>query len=208
MFALAIEVPASKINTCYRFGQNVVQDCDYCHTLGEYALYALPGVVLLYLREAFVIGVVTIRGTHRERWRIYGIGLLVFAFIVEIYWTLSVKIQISQGNSYGVVMVRLGHFITVKKDSSSSPVARHVVDHPASALFIPTFDHPLSLPRIGIRVPISHGPRDYRCSPITHEKDPVDEIHKRCDRAGTGTSAGRWRILGEDKERGTLGKGR
>lgn len=86
----------------------MVQECDYCHTFGEYAFYSIAGVVLLYLREAAAIGLVTIRGTHRERWRKYGVGLLVFSAIVEIYWTLSVEIQISQGNSHNVVMVCVG----------------------------------------------------------------------------------------------------
>jgi len=87
-----------------RFGQNVVQECDYCHTFGEYAFYSIAGIVLLYLREAAAVGLLTIRGTHRERWRKYGLGLLIFSAIVEIYWTLTVEIRISQGNSYNVVM--------------------------------------------------------------------------------------------------------
>lgn len=88
-----------------RFGQDVVQNCNHCHTFGEYALYALPGIVLLYLRQAAVVGLITIRGTHREPWRTHGIGLLLFAAIAEVYWTLSVRIQVSgQGSSYEIVM--------------------------------------------------------------------------------------------------------
>ena len=113
MIAFSLSAARSKFDVFrYRFGQDVVQNCNHCHTFGEYALYAFPGIVLLYLRQAAVVGFITIRGTHRERWRTHGIGLLLFAAIAEVYWTLSVRIQVSgQGSSYEIVMVRQHCFI-------------------------------------------------------------------------------------------------
>ncbi|KAJ3477839.1 hypothetical protein NLI96_g10187 [Meripilus lineatus] len=77
-----------------RFGQNVLQDCEHCKTFDEYALNALPGPLLQYIREAFIIGLITITGSFRERWRTYAIGALVIAAVVEGYYTLTADITI------------------------------------------------------------------------------------------------------------------
>ncbi|TFK49295.1 hypothetical protein OE88DRAFT_1662754 [Heliocybe sulcata] len=77
-----------------RFGQTVMQTCDYCHTPSEYALHALPTPLLEYLREAAVAGLVTIRGSFRERWRKWGVGALVVTAVVEAYWILTVEVKI------------------------------------------------------------------------------------------------------------------
>ncbi|TFK80573.1 hypothetical protein K466DRAFT_558917 [Polyporus arcularius HHB13444] len=77
-----------------RFGQSVIQDCEHCTTFDEYAIFAAPRIALGYVKEAAVVGFVTIRGSGHERWRTYAIGALVGAFILEGYklGTTSVRI--------------------------------------------------------------------------------------------------------------------
>ncbi|KDQ59991.1 hypothetical protein JAAARDRAFT_32355 [Jaapia argillacea MUCL 33604] len=77
-----------------RFGQAVIQNCDYCQTPSEYALHALPTPLLQYIRAAAVVGLVTIVGSYRERWRMYGIAAIVCSAVVEAYIVLTVQIKI------------------------------------------------------------------------------------------------------------------
>ena len=88
-----------------RFGQSVLQDCEYCHTYDEYALYALPRPLLEYVRETAVVGLLTINGSFKERWRTAAIGVIVCAAVAEGYWVSSVEVKIPKGGM-GVVMVR------------------------------------------------------------------------------------------------------
>ena len=88
----------------YRFGQSVLQDCEYCHTYDEYALYAIPRPLLSYIRETAVAGLLTISGTHKERWRMYAIGTIVCAAVTEGYWVSTVQVKIPR-DGLGVVMV-------------------------------------------------------------------------------------------------------
>jgi len=87
-----------------RFGQQVLQDCEYCKTFDEYALFALPGPVLQYIREAGVIGLLTIRGSHHERWRMYAIAALVCASVLEGYWVATTTVQVPT-DGQGVFML-------------------------------------------------------------------------------------------------------
>lgn len=87
-----------------RFGQSVLQDCEYCHTYYEYALYAIPRPLLGYIREAAIIGLLTVRGSRKERWRIFAIGAIVCAAIAEEYWISTVQIKIPN-HGRGVIMV-------------------------------------------------------------------------------------------------------
>ncbi|KZT24148.1 hypothetical protein NEOLEDRAFT_1094760 [Neolentinus lepideus HHB14362 ss-1] len=86
-----------------RFGQSVIQTCHYCHTPSEYALHALPNPLLGYLWEAAVLGLVTIRGSFRERWRKWGVGALVATAVMEAYWILTVEVKIPRSGK-GVTM--------------------------------------------------------------------------------------------------------
>ncbi|KIM71348.1 hypothetical protein PILCRDRAFT_54875, partial [Piloderma croceum F 1598] len=90
-------------NIYVRFGQSVLQDCEYCHTYDEYALYALPRPLLEYIRETVVVGILTISGSHQERWRTLAIGAIVCAAVAEGYWVSTVQIQIPK-DGMGVVM--------------------------------------------------------------------------------------------------------
>ncbi|OBZ77475.1 hypothetical protein A0H81_02705 [Grifola frondosa] len=79
-----------------RFGQTALQDCEHCVTFDEYALFALPRALLGYVREAAVLGLITIKGSGRERWRTYAIGALVCTAVMEGYWITTVPIRIPQ----------------------------------------------------------------------------------------------------------------
>ena len=58
--------------------------------------YTLPVIVLSYIKEAALLGVVTISGTNRETWRFTTIGPLMLACIVDVYWMLTVRIAVNQ----------------------------------------------------------------------------------------------------------------
>lgn len=79
-----------------RFGQNAIQECEWCTTLTEYAAYTLPAIVLSYIKEAALLGMVTIRGTDRETWRSAGIGFLILACILDVYRMLTARITVDQ----------------------------------------------------------------------------------------------------------------
>lgn len=95
------------LTTPHRFGQIVIQTCEYCHTYDEYALYALPWPLLSYIRETAIVGLVTIKGIgpRSERLRTLGVGALVCAAVAEGYWTSTVSITVPKGNK-SVLMVR------------------------------------------------------------------------------------------------------
>ncbi|RPD55540.1 hypothetical protein L227DRAFT_579512 [Lentinus tigrinus ALCF2SS1-6] len=86
-----------------RFGQAVIQDCEHCTTFDEYAIFAVPRMALGYVKEAAVVGFVTIRGSGHERWRTYAIGALVAAFIMEGYKIGTTPVRISR-DGQGVFM--------------------------------------------------------------------------------------------------------
>lgn len=79
-----------------RFGQNTVQECEWCVSFTEYAVYTLAAIVLSYIKEAALLGLVTIRGTDRETWRSTTIGVLMLACIADVYWMLTVRIALDQ----------------------------------------------------------------------------------------------------------------
>jgi len=79
-----------------RFGQNTIQECEWCATFTEYAVHTVTATVLSYIKEAALLGVATIRGTNRETWRSTVISVLMLACIVDVYWMLTVRITIDQ----------------------------------------------------------------------------------------------------------------
>lgn len=74
-------------------------------TYYDYVLYALPRPLLEYLREAAVVGLVTIRGSVRERWRIWGLGAIGLSAALEAYLVMTWKVIIE--NDEKPVMVCL-----------------------------------------------------------------------------------------------------
>jgi len=87
-----------------RFGHTVVATCEHCHSFTDFAIYAIPGFLLSYIKQAAVIGVVTIRGTGKERYRSSAVGFVVLAAIAEAYWISTVQIRIPNHTNEGVIM--------------------------------------------------------------------------------------------------------
>ncbi|KAI0088903.1 hypothetical protein BDY19DRAFT_855738, partial [Irpex rosettiformis] len=77
-----------------RFGQSVIQDCDYCRRMEQYAMYAIPRPLLQYIREAIVIGLVTTRDSHHGDWRVTAVGMLAIAALLEASQLMSAQIII------------------------------------------------------------------------------------------------------------------
>ena len=86
-----------------RFGHNAVAECEHCSTFYDYALYALPRPLLEYVREAAFVGLVTIRGSVRERWRLWGLGVLVGCALLEGYLVLTMNVTVSKDEKTAMV---------------------------------------------------------------------------------------------------------
>jgi Na+/phosphate symporter len=69
-----------------------------------------------YIRTVFVVGLLTIRGSHKERWRNLGVAFLVLAAICEGWWIMSVAVGRPKGErptrGPDVVMVRFQETLT------------------------------------------------------------------------------------------------
>ncbi|CCM01211.1 uncharacterized protein FIBRA_03259 [Fibroporia radiculosa] len=63
-------------------------------TFDDYAVYALPHALFAYIREAAVLGLLTIVGSGRERWRTYVVGALAVTAVLECYWISTVTVRI------------------------------------------------------------------------------------------------------------------
>jgi hypothetical protein len=106
------------------YGQRVIQTCSHCVTEADYALHALPPALLSYTLAAVMLGSVTVHGTARESRRNIGLMLLVFAALVEAYWSYTVPIRIpsrqkqQNGSRDETIMVRT---VTLYPHSSSYP---------------------------------------------------------------------------------------
>lgn len=83
----------------------MLQNCEHCKTFDEFALFALPGALLEYIREAAVLGLLTVHQSGRTRWRTYVLGALVCAAILEGYQIITTSVKIPE-NGMGVFMVR------------------------------------------------------------------------------------------------------
>jgi hypothetical protein len=105
----------------YRFGQRVIEECTHCRTQDEYAIHAFPRPLLQYVREAAVMGALTIRGSYRSRWRTMSVSVIALAAVLEIYWLLTAPIEIPRSGT-GVIWVRndffipLSHLLTLTSD--------------------------------------------------------------------------------------------
>ena len=88
-----------------RFGQNTIQECEWCATFTDYVAYALPVIVLSYIKEAALLGVVTVAGTNRETWRSAIIGFLMLACIIDVYCMLTVRVAVNQRDPTMVCLI-------------------------------------------------------------------------------------------------------
>lgn len=94
-----------------------------CRTFLQFGLYALPTGALDYIRNVLLYGLVTLRGTGRERLRLLGTGVLVSAAAFEAWWLATVDIQVPR-DGLGVVMVSFLTLNAFKVPNSGNPVAR------------------------------------------------------------------------------------
>ncbi|KAH8116036.1 hypothetical protein DFH11DRAFT_1507063 [Phellopilus nigrolimitatus] len=75
-----------------RFGHAALQDCAHCVSRADFALYAFPGPLLEYVCEAAAVGLVTIRGSGRERLRIWALAALAAAACAEAYFVSATDV--------------------------------------------------------------------------------------------------------------------
>ncbi|THH30570.1 hypothetical protein EUX98_g3622 [Antrodiella citrinella] len=120
-----------------RFGQSVLQDCEYCTTYDEFALYALPGPLLEYVRETAFIALVTIRGSHRERWRTYASAGVVCVAALEGYMVASHAVRVPK-DGLGVFMLHDNLWLCRHLLFLLLPVVIHVTRPVAPATTDPT----------------------------------------------------------------------
>ncbi|KAI0944992.1 hypothetical protein AcV7_001643 [Taiwanofungus camphoratus] len=92
---LLTRLASFEVRTLYvRFGQAAIQDCEHCRTFDDYALFVLSHTALEYLREAVLLGFLTIGGSGRERWRMYVVGALVGAMCTEQYLVSTIAVHV------------------------------------------------------------------------------------------------------------------
>lgn len=80
----------------------------HCKTSDQYALFAIPGPLLQYIREGIFVGFLTVEYSGRSRWRTLGLVVVVAAFLAEAYTVLSVPVTIPRDGK-AVTMVRHWH---------------------------------------------------------------------------------------------------
>lgn len=83
----------------------MLQDCQHCKTLDQYALYAIANPLTEYVREGIVAGFLTMAGSHHGRWRIYAVIALVAAALLEAYLATATPVAIPRDGG-NVFMVR------------------------------------------------------------------------------------------------------
>ncbi|ETW75771.1 hypothetical protein HETIRDRAFT_240748, partial [Heterobasidion irregulare TC 32-1] len=97
--ALITRLNSFDVRTVFiRFGQQTVESCDYCHSLEDFAMIAFPRPLLEYVREAFVVGLLTTRGSGHESRRSLSIALLISLAIGEAYWLYTVPISLQENS--------------------------------------------------------------------------------------------------------------
>jgi hypothetical protein len=89
----------------HRFGHDAIQGCDYCQGFWDFALFALPAMLLDYLWHISVHGLITMRGTGRERLRVLGTGIFISAAVLEAYYLCTAEVKVPR-DGFRVNMVR------------------------------------------------------------------------------------------------------
>jgi hypothetical protein len=79
-----------------RFGQTAIVECGHCSTYWDYAIYALPGPLLQYVRTAAMVGLITIRGSWREHWRTLTISSVIAVALAEAYYVMTAIVQVPE----------------------------------------------------------------------------------------------------------------
>lgn len=89
----------------HRFGHDTIQGCEYCQGFWDFALFALPAMLLDYGWHMSIYGLITMRGTGRERLRTLGTGILVSAAVLEAYYLCTADVKVPR-DGFRVNMVR------------------------------------------------------------------------------------------------------
>jgi hypothetical protein len=119
-----------------RYGHDVLHDCTYCSTASGFALFALPYPLLQYLCTAALVGLLTLKIEHKQRWRIPAIGVLASAAAGEAWWISTVPITVNK--DYNGVMVRFSISPCLRSyNQYANAVARHALDTPPNSLLHP-----------------------------------------------------------------------
>lgn len=101
---LLTKLASFEVRTMYaRFGHDTILKCLDCQNFLQFGLYALSTALVDYIRNICLYGLVTMRGTGRERLRLLGTGVLVTAAAFEAWWISTVDIQVPR-DGLGVVM--------------------------------------------------------------------------------------------------------
>ncbi|KAF5351152.1 hypothetical protein D9756_008322 [Leucocoprinus leucothites] len=77
-----------------RFGHDAVATCEWCSSFEDFSLSSLPAALLAYIREAGIIGLLTLSSSKRGYLRPLGVGALVISCLTEFYWIATSTIQI------------------------------------------------------------------------------------------------------------------
>ncbi|TFK70029.1 hypothetical protein BDN72DRAFT_795923 [Pluteus cervinus] len=86
-------------NLYIRFGHDAIASCEHCSKFEDYALFALAPVLLSYVFEALLIGIITLKNSHRESLRTHALGVLVCAGVLETYYRLTESVVLPQRGS-------------------------------------------------------------------------------------------------------------
>ena len=76
----------------------------YCRTADQWKLYAIIDPLLEYIREAILLGFVTVAGSDRGKWRTYAVWSLAAAAFYEAHYTTKTEIKIPR-DGFNVFMV-------------------------------------------------------------------------------------------------------
>lgn len=52
-----------------RFGHDVVAQCDWCHSITDFGIFAMPRAGLEYMRTIVLVGLMTVPGSGKRAWR-------------------------------------------------------------------------------------------------------------------------------------------
>ncbi|KDQ08809.1 hypothetical protein BOTBODRAFT_37667 [Botryobasidium botryosum FD-172 SS1] len=87
--SLLSRLQSFEVRTSYvRFGHDAVQKCAYCLSFDDFWLFALPGLMLSYIRTLAVVGSLTAIGSGKRRFRWWAVGAVIGGFVLEL-WTLQ-----------------------------------------------------------------------------------------------------------------------
>jgi len=98
------------IHAFTRFGQRALQTCAPCTSASDYVLFVFASAILVYVRTAAVLLLLTSGANGRDRWRVYVLGVLVCAALAEGYVVASMSATPLPKDRMGVFMASATYF--------------------------------------------------------------------------------------------------